>query len=502
MKPIILAADIGTGAVKVEGFGADGVPTGSAVGTYPTTAANPETVDPEMWFHAFGDAIRSLGETIDLGSVKRLILSGQMQDLILVSGGRAVGTALMYYAARPGDAFDRYETEIGRSRIIEMTGNLPDTSGFPAKLFSLAAATEDAAALSAAEHILCGAHDFIAYRLTGFTATDRTTASTTGLFDPLSGRWVEDIVDLLPIETTILPEVVSADHLDGYIDPTIAAELGLGTGIEVVHGAGDVGTAMLATEDAGFSRSCYLGTSGWILDAGPLSRPADPEAGVFNLRHPTRGSLIRVAPLLTAAGAFDWFVSTLDHTGKSRDDLFDLLAREAAGLAPDEAGLLFLPYLAGERSPFRDPRASAGFIGIRNGTSRRELFRAVQEGVAFALRSVMNALTEGTGETSRDVGASGADVSLLLTGGGAMLHGFPRLLADILGIEIAVMQEARFNGLRALPGLLTDSGDGPVKTEVTRYKPRYKDDVYGEKYDLFREAYEHTKGIMHSLSEY
>lgn len=513
MSAHTIVADIGTGAVKIECFDRGGRPLASSVGEYGATPrADTGTIDPDIWYEAFGTAVHDLSQKIELGVSKYLVLSGQMQDLVLVADGRALDEAVMYYAARPGTAFESFVERVGSERVIGLTHNVPDAAGFAAKLLAIAEEPGGIARLAKAEAILCGAHDYVAYRLTGNAATDRTTASTTGLFDPVSARWVGEIVDTLPIDREMLPPVVAGDRPDGSLGASVAGELGLPVGLTVIHGVGDVGAAMLVTEQSGYSRSCYLGTSGWILDAAPLSHPADPEYGVFNLRHPTEEKMIRVAPLLTAAGAFDWFINTIDHRGDCRSALFDSLAGEAADFAPEEVAVLFLPYLAGERSPFKDPHASGAFVGLRSGTGRGQLFRAVEEGVAFALRSVMQALAEGTSGQTADVAGGGeSDIQrpLLLTGGGSAVRGFPQLLADVTGSEVAVVDDARFAGTRALPRLVAGSGDADVfaglgdasRLGVTNFTPRVPRGAYDRKYDLFREAYSNTKGLMRALSE-
>ena len=393
--------------------------------------------DPEVWYRAFTTSLRALARDHDLSTVTKIVLTGQMQNLVLVAGGRAVGPAVLYFAQRPGDVFEDWIRRVGRKRIVEATHNTPDAGGFPAKFLWLQQQRPEH--IEAAEAVLCGAHDYIAYRLTGTIGTDPTTASTTGLFDPVRGTWASDLFAGLPVDDTLMAPVRSADHDDGRIgtagapgtpanDGTLSetAELGLSPDVHVIHGVGDVGSSILDMQGEGMRRSIYLGTSGWVQDIADLTEPGDPEAGVFNLRHPIEPKLIRVAPLLTATGAFDWFVRTTAGTHPTDDQinrLYDDLSADAAAFGPSDCRVLFLPYLSGERSPFKDPYASGLFLGLRRDTTPGELFRAVEEGVAFAVRSIIEALDRGA-DTHGDEPA-------LLSGGGTAVHAFPQLLATI-----------------------------------------------------------------------
>ena len=383
-------------------------------------------------------------------------------------------------------------SSIGEKRIIDLTGNAPDQAGFPAKLFWIA--ENDPAVLGETEALLCGAHDYVAYRLTGRARTDRTTASTTGLMDPFLDRWSDEIVEGLPVRREILPEICRGNESDGRVRPDVASELGFPSELEVVHGVGDVGANILAMENAGFTHSCYLGTSGWVQNTGSPDEPGDPRRGVFNLRHPITERLIRVAPILTATGAFEWFLGLLSETGDARDRLYRELPHETVAIAPDECRVVFLPYLSGERSPFKDPHASGVFLGLRRGSERTELFRAIEEGIAFSLRSVLESLHSGADESG------GRTAPIVLSGGGAAIVGLPAIIAEVTRRTIVVEEDARFAGTRALLSLVP--GIAPLGRTVGRsFVPQCARDVYAEKYALFRDAYTKNKELMYALSQ-
>jgi len=375
---------------------------------------------------------------------------------------------------------------------VELTHNWPDTAGFAAKLLYLQ--EEVPSIVEETQYVLCGAHDYIAYRLTGIPATDPTTASTTGLYDPVAGAWVGEIAETLNGWGDRLPPIHRGNEIDGTILPDVADQLGLPQSVKVVHGVGDVGASVLAMEMEGFSRSLYLGTSGWILDVSGLDQPGDPSRGVFTLRHPIEDRLIRVAPILTAAGAFEWFVNRVLETDEhDKNGKFDRIARRAAEMTPQSAELLFLPYLAGERSPFKDPDATGLFLGLRRETDQAALFRAIEEGVAFSVRSIFEALF-----ASAHHDALSDNRIVQLTGGGAGIEGFPQLIADVLQVPIAMSENARFSGTTALFNVVSDFSveeDDIYKT----VEPAGEVDGYSEKYALFLKAYSVNRELMAAL---
>lgn len=494
MNAYSIIADIGTGAVKAECFAENGTRVCQGIARYPSGSEGRDEIDPEVWFDAFGNAIRELGQSADIRKAEYLVLTGQMQDLILVSECRAIRDAILYFAHRSGPGFENFLSSFGPDRIAEITKNTPDQAGFPAKLFWLE--ENEAPVLKRAEKILCGAHDYIAYRLTGVCRTDPTTASTTGLMDPVSGTWAEEILKSVPRGPELVPEIRPGNHEDGVVAAEMAAALGISPEIKLIHGVGDVGASTISMENAGFRRSCYLGTSGWVLDTGPLDKPGDPFSGVFNLRHPTEEKLIRVAPLLTAAGSFDWLMGILDPDGAGHSRLFEELSGDTAGMTPDECRLIFLPYLSGERSPFKDPDASGMFIGLTRETGRKELFRAVEEGLAFSLRSVFESLNRGTADRE----SPGLNGPLIIAGGGASITGLAQIIADAVRVPVAVADDARYSGTGALLSIVP-GGAKPEKRREGTIEPASNNDVYAKKYVIFRDAYRQTKELMHALKE-
>ena len=491
IKADVLAVDIGTGAVKTECFDSRGSIVSQSVQEYIGVDSRRDEINPDLWYNAFADTVRALAgrPELSLDSLRAIVLSGQMQDLILAADGHAVTPAVLYFGHRKSAAYAEWLENFGIERIRALTCGIPDTAGFPAKL--LAAYDSDPSVVERSECFLCGAHDYVAYRLTGTAATDPTTASTTGLFSPTAGEWSGEIAESLAHWTAHFPAVHAGGTVDGTILPHAAAELRLPESTQIVHGPGDVGASILAMEQEGFSTSLYLGTSGWIQNAAALDQPGSPDDGVFTLRHPTEERLIRTAPILTAAGAFEWFITQVLNAGEdNRDALFESLGNAAANAESPASSILFLPYLAGERSPFNNPDAAGMFLGMRRETSQAALFRAVEEGVAFSARSVLEALAGST--------KNGIVSPIQVTGGGLKLEGFPQLIADILGLEIHVPENLRFIGTGALRSLIPES-PCTGSANYRRIIPAGDKGYYSRKYQLFGEALQKNQELMAAL---
>ena len=259
-------------------------------------------------------------------------------------------------------------------------------------------------------------------------------------------------------------------------------------------GCGDLGATTVGA-GAGLPGRAYgyRGTSGWIAASLDQATPK-PDQGVFTLRHPDPARYIQVAPMLTAGGNLEWLRGAL--TG---DDplAYDELNRLAGQAPAGSRGLLYLPYLGGERSPFSDPDARAAFIGVSGQTGRAEMVRAVMEGVAMGYRSLGDAL------------GLAADGPLLLTGGGGKSAVWAQILADVLDRPVQVVADpgnAPARGAAVIAGkalgwydsYLPAGGFFPV---AATYRPhRDRRAVYDDLYALFSTLYPRLKDAFSGLA--
>ena len=336
--------------------------------------------------------------------------------MFLDAAGSSIRPALTWNDQRTREEAERVADLIGPDRLVEITGNASVTGFQAPKILWLRANEPDAYRRIA--HVLLP-KDFIRYRLTGDLATDASDASGTLLLDLRRREWSTEVTDALEIPRGWLPGIVESPVTTGTLLESVAADLGLRPGTPVAAGASDNGAAAVGS---GIVRpglvSSSIGTSG-VLFAHVDAATGDPTGRVHAFCHamPNRYSLLGVT--LSAGGSLAWWS---DVTGLAFGDL----VREAATTPSGAEGLLFLPYLTGERTPHLDPEASGAFVGLTIRHTRGHMTRAVMEGVIMSLRAAAGVM--------RSVGVEIAE--LRATGGGAEVPLWRRLQADILGVPI------------------------------------------------------------------
>ncbi len=493
----VISLDAGTTGVKAALIDREGRILGRAYHRHETRVDGARVEqDPTDWYEGACSVIASVAEHRSAGAeVAALVLSGQMQDLIPLGADDVLGSAILYSDARAQKQARMVEDTVGAEELARTTGNLQDAASLLAKLLWLK--EEEPARWASARHVLFGAHDYISWKLTGRAATDFTTLSTTGLLDIRANTYAVGLLDVLGIPHALLPQLTRAEERDGGLCPEATARLGLPSGLPVFHGTGDVGSTTIAT-GAGLpgTLSCYLGTSGWLAatsDGGIV----DPQTGIYNLRHPDPRRIINVGPMLTAAGGVDWAIRVMGPQERG-EQAFSSFTREAASAPPASAGILFLPYLAGERSPFRDASARGGFLGLTASTSRPEMYRAVLEGVAFAMRTIHDAAGAALGEVHR----------ISLSGGGARSTLWPQVFADVFGCPVVVPSGAEDAGLvgafvigaKAM-GWLSDYVP-PAREEAAVFDPvAGRKAAYDAAYGVFRGLYPALRGSFAALEK-
>lgn len=420
----IVAIDIGTTGAKAALVDQTGRLLTSALATYPTHTAAGNVVEqaPEDWWSAACYALQRVMAAAPAAlQVAAVILSGQMQDMILLGETGALGPALLYSDSRAQAEAAAIAALIGAENLTAITGNAQGAASVLAKWRWLAA--HEPARLDLTHTILLGSHDYVTWRLCGARSADPTTAATTGLLDLPRGAWALDLLDRLGLDSRLLPELNPAGTPLGTVSAAAAAATGLPVNIPVLQGVGDLGatTIGVGASEPGMIYA-YLGTSGWIAVSRASATPM-PERGVFTISHAVAGRYIQVAPVLTAGGNLEWLRGALAGAQYDYARLNELAAAAPAG----SHGVVYLPYLNGERSPFSDPHARAGFLGISGATTQADLVRAVMEGTALAYRALRDTLgVEQTG-------------SLRLAGGGGQSPVWVQIMADVLDRPVEVV---------------------------------------------------------------
>ncbi|MFA6733082.1 MAG: tryptophan synthase subunit alpha [Sphaerochaeta sp.] len=428
----LLSVDIGTTALKSSLIARDGAVVASQSEEYPLHAnGSAMEQDPQLWWEAFCKTSRALTEKHPHLELSAVVLSGQMQDLIMVDAqNNVVGNAMLYSDTRCQEEFAQYEQEFGLERAMRITLNGCDAASLPPKVLYL---KKQHGSLADTQFLL-GSHDYLCWKLTGTMVTDLTNAATTGLLDYEANAWSEEILQYVGLKSGQLPRLEQEPCTTGMITKEAAEATGLRQGLVVIHGSGDAGSSTVgvgAADEQVFS--CYLGTSGWI--AATLPSAIDPKMGVFNLRHPDGKQTITIGAMRTTGGNISWLLEAFKVGGNKYAQL-----QEVAGNAPvGSGGLFYLPYLQGERMPFNDPFARGAFIGLTRDTSQSHMFRAVIEGVAYGMATIYEVL--------REVSTS-SSVRVVASGGGAENRLLGQTLADILGVPVLKMADASNAGVK------------------------------------------------------
>jgi len=491
---IAIGIDIGTTGARGVGVDEAGRVIAAASSPYPLVSPKPQWTeqDPDQWWRATRIVLAKIAMRVSdqHGSVAGIGLTGQMHgSVFLDSAGEVIRPALLWNDQRTGAESEWISERVGRERLIKITGN-PALTGFQApKLIWLRNA--EPANYRRVAHILLP-KDYVRYRLTGELATDASDAAGTLLLDLRTRDWSAEICDYLEIDVGWLPRVFESPEQTGIASRQVTEDVGLGPGVTVAAGAGDNAAAAVGT---GIIRegiaSSSIGTSG-VLFAHTDSPVIDAAGRVHAFCHAVPGANALLGVTLSAGGSLRWWRDVTGHD-------YDKLVAQAAQIPAGAEGLLFLPYLTGERTPHSDPEASGMFFGLTARHPMGHLTRALMEGVLFSLRQALDVIDE-----------LGVRPDMIrVTGGGSASDLWRRLQADIYGIAVqrlAVDEGAAYGA--ALLGHLAGRTFSDVGEANTLVRPLEQTDepqpesvrTYEDLYSVYSELYPKTAHDMHRLS--
>ena len=370
-------------------------------------------------------------------------LTGQMHGAVVLDrAGEVLRPAILWNDQRTGAECDAIREAVGGvERLVAITGNDALTGFTAPKLVWIRDHEPDVWVRIA--HVLLP-KDYVRLRLTGDYALDKADGAGTILFDLAARDWSAEVLGALEIDPAWLPPTFEGPAVTGSITKDAAEATGLRAGTPVVAGGGDqaangVGVGAVAPGVVALS----LGTSGVIFAA--TDRPLfEPRGRVHAFCHAVPDRWHMMSVMLSAAGSLRWFRDTL-----APGVAFGDLAKSAAEVPAGSDGLLFLPYLTGERSPHPDPLARGAFVGLTVAHDRRHMTRAVLEGVAFGLRDGLDLMTQAGMRAPSEIRASG---------GGTASPLWRQILADVLEVEIATVNTTE--GAAYGAGILATLGAG------------------------------------------
>ena len=449
MKRYILAHDLGTSGDKATLFTTDFRLVASATTPYPTHYFNGNWAEQETedWWRAVADSTRRIVAGIDPKEIAAIGFSGQMMGCVCVdSSGTALRPAILYCDQRGTEEEKRILSHIGAREFYHITGHRASASYSAAKLMWVKAHEPEIYAKTAK---MLHAKDYINARLTGVMASEFSDASGTNLLDLCALRWSEPLVAASGLDGDKLPLLRKSTDVVGELTASAAAELGLVPGIPVVAGAGD---GLCAGVGAGSVRPGltynYLGSSSWI--ATTSTEPIfDDAMRTFVWAHAVPGAYHPCGTSQTAGAAYAWARNELSSLEKAAadlgDDPYELMNAQVLRSPPGARGLIFLPYLLGERTPRWNPEAKGAMLGLTLGHSRDDVLRAVMEGVTMNLSVILDIF-----RTKLEIPA------ITVIGGGAKGAVWRQVMADVYEAEVLrpnYLEEATSIGAAVIAGI-------------------------------------------------
>lgn len=502
----LLGIDVGTTGVKALLVDDSGRILASAVEEYPMYTPRPQWAeqDPADWWQATIRALQRVlrGSDVDVQTLSGIGLTGQMHGMVMLDRqGQVLRPCIMWNDQRTAAQCEWIMSAIGRERFLDLTLN-PALPGFTAPKIIWTREHEPEVYAQAAQVLL--PKDYIRYKLTGKYATEVSDASGTVLLDVSRRRWSSQVLEGLGIPSHWMPDCYESTDITGYVTSEVSDLTGLPAGLPVIGGGGDQAASAVGTGivEPGLV-SVTMGTSG-VVFAYTDEPSRDPEGRLHTFCHAVPHKWHVMGVTLSAGGSFRWFRDTLGLCEKnvarlSGVDTYDILTAEASGAPAGCEGLMFLPYLTGERTPYPDPDARGVFMGLTLRHDKRHMVRSVLEGVAYSLRDCL--------ELFRDLAIPIHQVRAV--GGGARSQVWRQILADVFGAEIVTINVTDSTAYGA--ALLAGVGSGvyasvPEACQATirivdRIDPHtITQAVYNEYYPIYRSLYRALKPAFNAVA--
>jgi xylulokinase len=426
-----LGVDIGTSSCKAVAVDADGAVIATAAGGYPLQSPRHgwSEQDPEDWWTTTADCIRRVVTSPQVGDrVVGIGLSGQMHGLVaLDANGEVIRPAILWNDQRCDAECEQITATVGGlDAVLAATDNRLITGFTAGKIAWLRDHEPDSFARTAR---ILNPKDYLRLRMTGGYVTEVSDASGTGLFDVARRRWSPVMLGAVGIDESVLPTVVESATSTGRLLPEVARDLGLRDDVEVYGGGGD---AVIQTASMGIAEpgdiGVTVGTAGVIAAVSEVC-PDNPDGAVQVSCYNAPGQWHVMGVSLSAAGALQWLTDVLNQLPGGNQVGFPAIIDLAKDIPPGSDGLLFPPYLAGERSPHYAPSASAALLGLTRMHGLGHIVRAVIEGALLNMREVLETF-----------GRLGIPCDRVVASGGATRDPFwLQTMADVFGVEVVTM---------------------------------------------------------------
>ena len=493
----LLGIDVGTGGTRALVIDESGRIAASATHDH-VPFASPRTgwaeQDPRDWWHATSAAVRAAlaKGPIAPDAIKAVGFSGQMHGSTLLDARDEVVRPALLWCDQRTDAECRAITEqVGAARLIELTAN-PALTGFTLPKLVWVRTHEPDLWRQVRSVLL--PKDYVRFRLTGDKATDVADASGTLLFDVRARRWSTAMLEAMQLDASLMPRSFESPEVTGVVSEAGASATGLRQGTPVVAGGGDqaAGAVGMGIVRPG-AVSATIGTSGVVFAA--TDHPAlDTGGRVHTFCHAIPGRWHVMGVTQGAGLSLRWFRDRFGAGPDDGRDPYDRMTDEAAAVPAGSDGVIWAPYLMGERTPHLDPHARAALVGLSASHTRGHIIRAVLEGVAYSLKDSFTIFEQ-----------MGVPVSgVRLGGGGARSPLWRQIQADVYGypVEIVEAEEGAAYGAALLAGVgggvwpTVEAACDAVVRVATRLSPHAPDQAtMAGQYQAFRALYPALKAI-------
>lgn len=494
----LLGIDIGTSGTKTVLFDEELREIASSIVEYPLYQEQPlwAEQEPVDWWNATVRSIQNVIIGIDGADVAGIGLSGQMHGLVLLDkDNNVLRRSIIWCDQRTEKECEEITEIIGKERLIEITAN-PALTGFTASKIRWVQKHEPEVWAKTA-HVLLP-KDYVRFMLTGKYATEVSDASGMQLLDIKNRCWSDEMLEKLDIDRSLLGDMYESEDVTGALTAEVAALTGLSTDCVVVGGAGDQAAAAIGNgivEEGLLSDT--IGTSGVIFATTDVPR-IDAGGRVHTFCHAVRGKWHIMSVTQGAGLSLQWFRNNFCDTEKAiaaekGTDVYNVMVDEVKDIAPGSDGVVFLPYLMGERSPILDPNARGVFFGVTNATTKAHMLRAVLEGITFSQRDCLSVI--------RDMGVNAGQIRM--GGGGARNDYWRQIFADNLGCDITTVNHSEGGalGVAILAGKGAGIFDDVAETcrkyigDSTRLSPN-PCDGYDRSFEKYLSVYQALKPLF------
>lgn len=500
MGQLLLGIDIGTSACKIAVFEKNGTVIAAGSGDYPVYYPQPGWAEqnPDEWWTAVCETIKTLLEKnhIDAQEIAGVGIDGQSWSAIPIDQeGNVLANTPIWMDTRAQDICDRINREIGEENIFALTGNSLQPSYTTAKILWY---KENLPQMYEKIDKILQSNAFIAYRLTDALSHDMSQGYGVHCFDMKNGCWNDEMCEKMGIPRSFLPELVPSHQVVGTVTPKAAEKTGLAVGTPVVAGGLDAACGTLGAGVIHVGETQEQGGQAGGMSICIEEYAADPR--LIMGAHVVPGQWLLQGGTVGGGGVMRWFEKEFagyereiaDRVGKSSLDQLNEIAQETP---PGSDGVVFLPYMAGERSPIWDPNAKGVYYGLDFNKTKGHMVRAAMEGVAFSLKHNLD-IAEDTGAKVEELRAMGGSANSLL---------WTQIKSDITGKPIVVPSSDTATTLGAV--ILAGVGVGVYKdfeeavhmtVKLTRrHEPDMeKHRLYQKNYETYLELYKSLKGLM------